>query len=78
MCRQLDTSLWSTFSHENITRAEQERQASHNLRNIIDNVLRDIARDMRSQADNVELAFHERINQMHESITEITNQLQQV
>ncbi|XP_074775318.1 tektin-4 [Athene noctua] len=48
---------WAKFSHDNICRAEQEKLASINLRVLIDNILHDISRDLRTQCDAVNEAF---------------------
>ncbi|XP_014664115.1 PREDICTED: tektin-4-like [Priapulus caudatus] len=75
---QSEPETWSSFSRDNVAHAEQERQASRRLRDVIENVLRDITRDLLNQADHVGVVFRERINEVHTSIVELTNQLQQV
>lgn len=58
---------WAQFTHDNITRAEHERMASIQLRTLIDNILQDTSRDMREQADAVDVAFQRRIDEVQDA-----------
>lgn len=58
---------WAQFTHDNITRAEHERMASIQLRTLIDNILQDTSRDMREQADAVDVAFQRRIEEVQDA-----------
>lgn len=69
---------WAQHSHDNIVRAENERMASMQLRTLIDNVLVDTSRDMRQQADIVEVALRKRIDEMHTARQQLEDNLQKV
>lgn len=69
---------WAQFTHDNITRAEHERMASIQLRTLIDNVLQDTSRDMREQADAVEVAFKKRIDEMQDAKNKLEENLKKV
>nr|XP_024409138.3 tektin-4 [Desmodus rotundus] len=76
---------WAKFTQENLCRAERERMASCNLRELIDCILRDTAEDLRLQCDAVNLAFGRRLEELedarhklehhlHKTLREITDQ----
>ncbi|XP_036890477.1 tektin-4 [Sturnira hondurensis] len=76
---------WAKFTQENLVRAERERLASCNLRELIDCILRDTAEDLRLQCDAVNLAFGRRLEELedarhklehhlHKTLQEITDQ----
>lgn len=76
---------WAKFTQENLVRAERERLASCNLRELIDCILRDTAEDLRLQCDAVNLAFGRRLEELedarhklehhlHKTLREITDQ----
>ncbi|KAM6165905.1 tektin-4 isoform 2-T2 [Erethizon dorsatum] len=80
---------WAQFTQDNMLRAERERQASANLRMLIDAILRDTAEDLRLQCDAVNLAFARRCEELEDArhklqyhlqktLQEITDQEQQV
>lgn len=69
---------WAQFSHDNIVRAEHERMASIQLRQLIDNVLQDTSRDMREQCDSVDVAFQKRVTEMEDAKTKMEENLQKV
>ncbi len=58
--------------------AENERMASIQMRELINNILQDTSRDMREQADRVENAFARRIEEMAGAKAKMENQLQNV
>ncbi|XP_006274809.2 tektin-4 [Alligator mississippiensis] len=58
---------WAKFSHDNIYRAERERLASVNLRSLIDNILHDVAEDLRMQCALVDEAFAKRCEEMEDA-----------
>lgn len=75
---------WAQFTHDNITRAEHERMASIQLRTLIDNILNDTSRDMREQADAVDVAFQRRVdevqdakNKLEENCKKVCNEIAQ-
>ncbi|KAI8796600.1 tektin-4 [Biomphalaria glabrata] len=69
---------WAQFTHDNIARAEHERMASIQLRTLVDNVLDDTTRDMREQADQVDVNFTKRITEMEDAKTKLEENLVKV
>ena len=69
---------WAQFTHDNITRAEHERMASIQLRTLIDNLLNDTTRDMREQADAVDIAFRRRVDEMQDAKNKLEDNLRKV
>lgn len=69
---------WAQFSHDNIVRAEHERMASIQLRQLIDNILEDTSRDMREQCDTVDVAFQKRVTEMEDAKTKMQENLRKV
>nr|WLD15745.1 tektin 4 [Platynereis dumerilii] len=69
---------WAQFTHDNITRAEHERMASIQLRTLVDNVLQDTSRDMREQADAVDMAFQKRVEEMQDAKNKLEENLRKV
>jgi tektin-4 len=66
---------WAQCSHDNITKAEHERMASIQLRTLIDNVILDISRDMKEQADAVDMAFRRRVSEVEEAKAKLEDNL---
>jgi tektin-4 len=69
---------WAQHTHDNIVRAEHERMASIQLRTLIDNVLNDTSRDMREQADAVDIAFQKRIAEVQDAKNKMEENLRKV
>lgn len=69
---------WAQNSHDNIVAAENERMASIQMRELINNVLQDTSKDMREQADRVENAFAKRVEEMAGAKAKMENQLDNV
>merc|ERR1711963_1160514 len=69
---------WAQFTRDNIARAEHERMASIQLRTLVDNVLEDTSRDMREQADQVDVNFNKRIAEMDDAKTKLEENLTKV
>ncbi|KAL5018557.1 hypothetical protein ScPMuIL_004279 [Solemya velum] len=69
---------WAQYSHDNIVKAEHERMASIQLRQLIDNILEDTSRDMREQCDTVDVAFQKRLEDLDDSRTKMEENLQKV
>lgn len=69
---------WAQFTHDNIVRAEHERMASIQLRQLIDNILEDTSRDMREQCDTVDVNFTKRIEEMEDAKTKMEENLQKI
>ena len=76
--RQSTPESWAQFSHDNITRAEHERMASIQLRTLIDNILNDTSRDMREQADAVDVSFQKRVDEVQDSKHKLDENLKKV
>ena len=76
--RQSTPESWAQNSHDNIVAAENERMASIQMRELINNILQDTTRDMREQADRVENAFARRIEEMAAAKAKMENQLENV
>lgn len=69
---------WAQFSHDNVVRAEHERMASMQLRQLIDNILEDSSRDMREQCDSVDVNFTKRIEEMEDAKTKLEENLSKI
>ena len=81
MCVFLSQSTpesWSQNSHDNIVAAENQRMASVQMRELINNILSDTSRDMREQADRVEHAFTRRMEEIAGAKAKMENQLHNV
>lgn len=63
---QSSEAYWEHFSAETLAECEQTRQKSVHLRSTLDAILLTAARDLRTQADNVERALNSRIACMDE------------
>lgn len=66
---------WAKFTQENLHRAERERLASVNLRELIDCILRDTAEDLRLQRDAVNLAFERRCAELEDTLHKLEQHL---
>ncbi|CAF0760127.1 unnamed protein product [Brachionus calyciflorus] len=67
---------WAQNSHDNIVAAENQRMASIQLRELINQIIQDAAKDMREEADRVENAFARRIEEMAAAKAKLENQLE--
>ena len=61
-----------------IARAEHERMASLQLRTLVDNVFVDTSRDMREQADSVDVALKRRADEIDDAYQKLAENLQKV
>ena len=52
--------------------------ASIQLRTLVDNVLLDTSRDMREQADSVDVSFHRRVEEVEDAKSKLEDNLQKV
>jgi len=77
-CRQSTPESWAQFSHDNIVGTEHERMASVQLRALVDNVLIDISRDIKEQADAVDMALRRRIEELLETKAKLEENLKRV
>lgn len=69
---------WAQFTHDNIVRAEHERMASIQLRQLIDNILSDTSRDMREQCDTVDVCFQKRLEEMEDAKSKMEENLRKM
>jgi tektin-4 len=76
--RQSTPESWAQNSHDNIVAAENERMASIQMRELVNNILHDTSKDMREQADKVENEFAKRIEEVAGAKAKMENQLENV
>ena len=69
---------WAKFTQEHLYRAERERLASVNLRNLIDCILQDTSEDLRLQCDAVNLAFGRRCEELEDARHKLEHHLRKV
>ncbi|XP_044727388.1 tektin-4-like [Chrysoperla carnea] len=69
---------WEEFTKEALEHSELIRQKSISLRNSLNLMLTNAARDLRSQADRVENALQQKINAVSELLDTLEEQLRQV
>ena len=69
---------WQDFSHQNIEKAERERQSSVDLRSVVDGILQQTANDMRKQCSNVNVAFGKRISETKDTKSKLEDHLNKV
>lgn len=62
---------WCDFSRNAINCAERERAASLRLRGVVEGILADGARDLRDQADAVDIALDERIGETEAALQQL-------
>ncbi|KAM4631581.1 tektin-4 [Discoglossus pictus] len=72
------TESWAQHSHDLIYKSERERMASINLRSLIDNILQDIAEDMRSQCAAVDSALAQRCREVEDAKHKLESHLKKV
>ncbi|XP_046408868.1 tektin-4 [Ischnura elegans] len=68
---------WKHFSEETLSHAEKERMASAELRRLIDVLLTDASRDLRTQKDAVDVALADRINETELCRKQLEDHLQE-
>lgn len=76
--RQSTELKWEQFTVEHLSNAEKCRQLSIELRGKLDAILLNSARDLRTQADNVDRCLHNRIICMDEMRQRLENELRTV
>ncbi|NXV64649.1 TEKT4 protein, partial [Molothrus ater] len=69
---------WAQFSHDNISRAEQEKLASVQLRSLINNIIHDASEDLRMQRAAVNEAFDSHCRELDDAKLRLENHLQQI
>ena len=67
---------WAQNSHDNIVAAENQRMASIQMRELINQIIQDAAKDMKEEADRVENAFARRIEEMAATKAKLENNLE--
>ncbi|XP_023311513.1 tektin-4 [Anoplophora glabripennis] len=75
---QSSTDYWEHFTRETLLEGEATRQRSVTLRGTLDAILNNAARDLRTQADKVELALAKRIACTEEVTKKLEYELLQV
>ncbi|XP_064582174.1 tektin-4 isoform X2 [Zonotrichia leucophrys gambelii] len=69
---------WAQFSHDNISRAEQEKLASVQLRSLINNIIHDASEDLRMQRAAVSEAFDSHCRELDGAKLRLESHLQQI
>ncbi|NXM91116.1 TEKT4 protein, partial [Oenanthe oenanthe] len=69
---------WAEFSHDSISRAEQEKLASVQLRSLINNIIRDASEDLRMQRAAANQAFDSHCRQLDEAKLRLEQHLEQI
>jgi len=69
---------WQDFSNKNIEKAEREKNASINLRSMIDAILIQTADDMQRQVNDTDLAFEKRIAETKDTKGKLEDHLSKV
>lgn len=69
---------WEQYTIDNLNEAEKCRQKSIQLRGTLDAILLNAARDLRTQADQVDRKLHNRIICMDEMRQRLENELRTV
>ncbi|KAM3661960.1 tektin-4 [Ammospiza maritima maritima] len=72
------TKSWAQFSHDNISRAEQEKLASVQLRSLINNIIHDASEDLRMQRAAVSEAFDSHCRELDDAKLRLENHLKQI
>ena len=75
---QSTPEYWTHFTEETLTEAKATRQRSETLRATLDAILINAARDLRSQADKVELALSRRVACVEEMTQKLEYELKKV
>lgn len=76
--RQSTEKYWQHFTEENLEQCENTRQKSILLRQTLDAILLNAARDLRTQADTVERALQDRVTCTEEIREKLENDLTDV
>lgn len=76
--RQSTEQYWKYFTEENLEQCENTRQKSILLRQTLDAILMNAARDLRTQADVVERALQDRVTSTDEIREKLENDLTDV
>nr|XP_030140758.3 tektin-4 [Taeniopygia guttata] len=69
---------WAQFSHDNISRAEQEKLASVQLRSLINSIIRDASEDLRMQRAATAEALDARCRELDEAKLRLEQRLGQI
>lgn len=76
--RQSTERYWKHFTEQNLEECENTRQKSILLRQTLDAILTNAARDLRTQADAVEMALQDRVSATDEIREKLENDLKDV
>ncbi|NWH36419.1 TEKT4 protein, partial [Chloropsis hardwickii] len=69
---------WAQFSHDNISRAEQEKLSSVQLRSLINNIIHDASEDLRMQRAAVNEAFDTHCKELEDAKLQLEQHLEQI
>ncbi|XP_053813259.1 tektin-4 [Vidua chalybeata] len=69
---------WAQFSHDNISRAEQEKLASVQLRSLIHSIIRDASEELRRQRAAGDEALESRCRELGDAKLRLEQRLQQI
>ncbi|NXO93854.1 TEKT4 protein, partial [Certhia brachydactyla] len=69
---------WAQFSHANISRAEQEKLASVQLRSLINSIIHDASEDLRLQCGATAEAFHSHCRLLEQAKFQLEKHLEQI
>lgn len=76
--RQSSAEYWEHFTRETLQEGEATRQRSVALRGTLDAILNNAARDLRTQADKVDMALDKRVTCTDEMRMRLENELKKV
>ncbi|KAM9769621.1 tektin-4 [Menidia menidia] len=71
-------SSWTKYTQDNVSKAQQEEQASNSLRLLVERMLRDTTEDLRVQCSIVDRAFSQRCQELSEAKTQLEMKLAQI
>ncbi|XP_070841246.1 tektin-4 [Chaetodon trifascialis] len=73
-----NSTLWTKFTQDNLSKAMQEEQATNSLRLLVERVLQDTTEDLRAQCSCVDRAFSQRCAELIEAKTQLEMKLAQI
>lgn len=69
---------WERFSHDNVQKAERNKNAAQNLRSVVDSVIEQTREDLIKQAAAVDAAFRRRIQETERALEKDIDHLEKV
>ncbi|XP_037329048.2 tektin-4 [Pungitius pungitius] len=73
-----NSTSWTRFTQDNLSKALQEEQASNSLRLLVERVLQDTTHDLRVQCSSVDRALSQRCAELIEAKTQLEAKLAQI